>query len=146
MTPQFAAWAAALVRQAPTPPPAPVQPVPKPAPPAAPLGETTASIIAKLTDRGDFPRILRWEIGTTETGLPLLSGELAADVAAAERILESLAQDGGHRYLNCSDPARLSAEWTWPEAGHGQTRPTPRAVIQLWAPTATPVRYTGEVA
>ncbi|MER7649063.1 MULTISPECIES: hypothetical protein [Streptomyces] len=101
-----------------------------------------ARIIRGLHEEDErFPATRGWQVGAMPDGLPLLAAELAA--AGPDDAMDVLKRLGEHRkwrLLDVDDPARIAVVFTWPEPEHGQPRPQPEAVVQLWAPAAAEVR------
>jgi hypothetical protein len=94
-----------------------------------------AEVIRDVARPHGFPKIPRWQVGRTENGLPLVSGQLAPmGVYALREVLTLIAQVPGRR-LDVADPAVIAVEFTWPEPLNDvASRPTPRAVVRIWAP------------
>jgi hypothetical protein len=101
------------------------------------LEALTVEVIRSVTGH-HFPLIARWQISCTETGLPLISGQLANPAPdEAQRVMTRMAVEYRLRLLAVDDPARVRMHWAWPEPprfSETDSAPLARAVVEIWAP------------
>lgn len=99
--------------------------------------EVIGDVRVRTLGRLHAAQVAEWQVGETESGLPLVSGRLEdMGPSRVQEVLRDIAQQEPRcgRLLAVDDPARIGVTWRWPE---GAQDGAAVAVVEIWAPALT---------